>query len=287
MRGIRPWNASQPPHLNPQSNLYWAMRVGFADAHFDNPAQQPVSPEDIAELMEDIRTITSSTAVRVLHTERNTEHLIDQVQDRLPPGDGFHYRLLEERLPDILTILPFQTVEYLVDALRHKFAKEWDECVLSLCKSVESMLYDVLCTRILEHPAYRELELVGPGARNARRTYVPSDWNRIQISAWGAILRTTTKQGRNANLRVALCHTFPNADLDAMVKLNDEMTQIGKLRSSSSHHSQRSGEQRAKNADELWNLVVAKDSRDSLQISSPHWAWAKTSKVPGIPMARQ
>ena len=246
--------------MNPQSNLYWAMRVGFAEAHSDNFTRRPVSREEIADLIDEVKAITSSTAVRVLRTE----HLIEQVRDRLPPGDEFHYRLLEERLPDILTILPFQAVEHLVDALRHKFAREWDECVLCLCRAVESMFYDVFCTRILEHPEFRELHLVVPRTRNAPRTYAPSDWNRIQISAWAVILRTTTKQGRNAGLREALSRTFPDADLDSVVKLNVEVAQIGKLRGSASHHSHTPGEQRTKNAGELWDLVVARDGRGFL-----------------------
>ena len=264
--GIRPWNANapQPPHLNPQSNLYWALRVGFADAHSENPTRPPASPEEIADLMEDIKTITSSAAVRILHTERNTEHLIEQVQDRLPPSEEFHYRLLEQRMPNILTILPIQTVGHLVDALKHKFAKEWDECAICLCKSVESMFHDVFCPRTLQHPESTELELVLPGKRHARRTYPPADWNRIPISAWAGILRTTTSPGRNASLRTAISRAFPDAGLDAVVNLNEELARIARLRGSSAHDSPASAEERSKNAEELWDLVVASDGNGFL-----------------------
>ena len=124
---------------------------------------------------------------------------------------------------------------------------------------MESLFHHIFAPKLLEHPVSNELLLVGPGQRNSRRTYTPADWNRIQLSGWAGILRTTTKQGRNASLRSALPHAFPNADLDAVVKLNAELEKIAQLRGSSAHGSPDPEQQRAKNADEPWDLVVASD----------------------------
>ena len=257
--GIRPWNSTQPPHLSPQSDLYWAMRVGFADAHSDNASARSVTLADIADSVADLKTISSSTAVHVLHIERNTESLVEDVSNRVMPNDQFRYDLLRERLPTLSRMLPPQAVEHLISALRHRFAKEWDECILCLSKTVESLFHHIFEPKLLEHPESNELQLVGRGPRNSRRTYTPADWNRIQLSGWAGILRTTTKQGRNASLRSALPHAFPNADLDAVVKLNAELEKIAQLRGSSAHGSPDPEQQRAKNADEPWDLVVASD----------------------------
>ena len=49
-----------------------------------------------------------------------------------------------------------------------------------------------------------------------------------------------------------------------MVKLNAELARIARLRGSSAHDSPDPDEQRAKNADELWDLVVASDGNGFL-----------------------
>ena len=264
LQGIRPWNSTQPPHLSPLSDLYWAMRVGFADAHSSNAGEMPVTLADIADSVADLKAISSSTAVHVLHTERNTQSLVEDVRDRIMPNDQFWYDLLGERLPALLRTLPLQTVEHLVSALRHRFAKEWDECIVCLSKSLESLFHHIFEPKLQEHPESSGLQLVGPGPRNSRWTYAPEDWNRIQLSGWAGILRTSTEEGRNAGLRSAIPHAFPNADLDAVVKLNAELAKIAQLRGSSAHDSPDSDERRGKNANELWDLVVASDGNGIL-----------------------
>ena len=222
LQGIRPWNSTQPPHLSPQSDLYWAMRVGFADAHSGNPGARPVTLEDIADSVADLKSISSSTAVRVLHIERNTESIAEDVHDRVIPNDQFWYDRLGERLPTLLEMLPAQTVEHLVGALRHRFAREWDDSMVCLCKSVESLFHHIVQPGLLANPESSELQLVGWLQRNSRRTYSPADWDRISLSSWAEILRTANEKGRNAALRSALGRAFPNADLDAVVKLGDK-----------------------------------------------------------------
>ena len=264
LHGIRPWNSTQPPHLSPQSDLYWAMRVGFADAQPGNDVARSVSLADIADSIADLKTISSSTGMRVLHIERNTESIVEDVRNRLMPNNQFWYDRLGERLPTLLKMLPPQTVENLVGALRHRFAREWNDCIVCLCKSVESLFLHIVEPQLLELPECKELQLVGPRQRNSRRTYAPADWDRIPLSGWAGILRTTTERGRNARLRSAIQPAFPHADLDAVVKLNIGLARIAKLRGSAAHASPDSDEQRVKNADELWGLVVASDGNGFL-----------------------
>ena len=104
------------PHLSPQSDLYWAVRVGFADARSDYASAESVTLADIAEYVADIKTISSSTAVHVLRIERNAESLAGDVRHRVLPNDQFWYDLLKERLPTLLNMLPLQTLEHLISA---------------------------------------------------------------------------------------------------------------------------------------------------------------------------
>lgn len=257
LQRIRPWNSPQPPHLSPRSDLYWAMRVGFADAQSDIDGSTSVTLNDIADSVAELKAMSSGTGVRVLRTERNVESLAEDVQNRVMPNDDFWYRLLSERVPDFLPMLPLQTVEHLVGALKHKFAKEWDDCVVSLSKAVESMFHHVFAPPVLAQPGSKELKLVIPGSRNSRERNAPPDWSKIQLSVWARIFETANDGGKNAGLRSALPSAFPGVNLEAVVSLNVELARIARLRGSSAHDSPDSSEQRARKADELWSLVVA------------------------------
>ena len=77
------WDATEPQHLSPQSDLYWALRVGFADAHFENGRERGGPLAGIVDSLDRIETMASSMAQHVLRTERNTDNLLEDVKKRL------------------------------------------------------------------------------------------------------------------------------------------------------------------------------------------------------------
>ena len=248
-QGSVPWNVTQPPHLSAQSDLYWAMRVGFADAHSQNAGQRRVSLAGIADSLERIETITSGT-------ERNTDNLLEDLKDRLPPNHEYWYGQLLEELPGLMSGMPRVTVDYLIDASRHKFLKEWDYCKVSLCKSVESLFSRMLVPRIQKIPESGKLNLVLPRGKQSPRKRSPEEWDEISMSGWVQILRTATENDINSALRSTLPQAFPNIDLDAVVNLNVELAIIARLRGSSAHDSGTANDRKASDAEELCDLVV-------------------------------
>lgn len=254
--GPVPWDATRPPHLSAQSDLYWAMRIGFADAQPSSSTAQPTAESEIADSLKEIKTIASSTAQHVLRTEHITEQLQEDVRSRVMPNDEHWYGLLRERLPFSLKVLPVPTVQHLADALRSQFGKEWDECALYLCKAVESLFHQVLETELRDLPGAPGLKLVIPRPRNSPRSYSIEQWNRIQLSGWSRIIESTTEGGANAEFRSLLPTAFPNIDLEALVQLHADLARIAQLRGSSAHDSSTSDQRRAENASELWALVV-------------------------------
>ena len=252
----RPNGATQPPHLSPQSDLYWAMRVGFADAHSRNAEEQRLSSTGIADYLEQIKTITSSTAQHVLRTERNTDNLLEAVNNRVTPNDEYWYELLQKDLLSLTSRLPTATVEHLIEAQRHKFAKQTDYCSVALCKSVESLFHRFLVPKILELPESNELMLATPRGKKSPRKFPPKHWDKIQLPVWSRILKTATEGGINDPLWSVLPLAFPNLDIDAVVGLHVGLAKIAQLRGSSSHDSTTPDDQRAKDAQELWDLVV-------------------------------
>ena len=262
--GPRPGGTILPPHLSAQSDIYWAVRVGFADAHSANAADRRVSLAGIADSLERIETITSSSAQHALRTERNTDDLLEIVKNRVPPNHEYWYGLLQEELPGLISRLPRATADHLVDASRHRSAKEWDYCKVSLCKSVESLFVRMLVPAIQELPESKRLTLALPRGKRPARKRAPKEWDNIPMLGWVQILRTATERGMNSPLRSVLPQAFPYVDLDAVVNLNVRLETIAQLRGSSAHDSRTADDRKAGDTEKLWDLVVGGNGRGFL-----------------------
>ena len=237
----------------------WAMRVGFTDAHSQNAGQRRVSLAGIADSLERMETITSGTAQRVLRTERNTDNLLEDLKDRLPPNHEYSYGQLLEELPGLMSGLPRSTVGHLIDDSGYKFLKEWDYWQVSLCKSVQSLFNRILVPQIQAIPESGKLNLALPRGKRSPRKRSPEEWDEISMSGWVQILRTATEKDINSALRSTLPQAFPNIDLDAVVNLNVELATIARLRGGSAHDSGTANDRKASDAKELWDLVVGND----------------------------
>ena len=264
-QGPRPGGTTTlPPHLSARSDLYWAMRAGFADAHSANAEARRASLAGIADSLERIETITSSSAQHALRTERNTDDLLEAVENRLPPSHEYWYGLLQEELPGLMDRLPRATADHLVDALSHRWAKEWDYCKVSLCKSVESLFVRVLVPAIQELPESSGLTLALPRGKRPARKRASEQWDDIPMSGWVQVLRTTTDGDINSSLRSVLPQAFPCVDLDALVSLNGKLETIARLRGGSAHDSRTADDRKARDAEKLWDLVVGTNGRGFL-----------------------
>ena len=259
-QGPRPWNAAQPPHLSAQSDLYWAMRIGFADAHAANAEDRKGSLAGITDALERIETITSGTARHVLRAERNIDNLLDTVNDRVMPNHEYWYGQLREELPGVIGSLPRPTVDHLIDAARHRYAGEWDYCKVSLCKSVESLFVRIFIPGIQELPESSNLTVALPRGKQAPRKRSSEEWHRISMSGWAHILRTAREEDINAPLRAFLPHAFPDIDLDAATNLHAALANIARLRGGASHDSITADGRQVRDAEELWGLVVGAGS---------------------------
>ena len=258
-QGTRPWNAAQPPHLSAQSDLYWAMRIGFADAHTANAEDRKSSSAGITDALERIETITSGTALHVLRAERSLDNLTDAVNDRVMPNHEYWYGQLQEALPDLTGSLPRPTVEHLIDAFRHRYAREWDYCKVSLCKSVESLFVRMLVPGIRALPQSSNLTIALPRGKRAPRKRSSEEWDRIPLSGWAQILRTATEEGINAPLRTLLPRAFPNIDLDSTINLHAALENIAQLRGGAAHDSIIADDHKVRDAEDLWDLVMGAD----------------------------
>ena len=104
----------QPPHLSPQSDLYWAIRVGFADAHLLNGEQGPASLGNTAEAVERVEAIVGGTARHVLRIEHEMDRHWEDVRKGLPPEEEYWREELQRILDTAYEVLPEPTIRHLV-----------------------------------------------------------------------------------------------------------------------------------------------------------------------------
>ena len=256
-QGPRPWNAAQPPHLSAQSDLYWAMRVGFADAHTGNAEDRKSSLDGITDALERIETITSGTARHVLRAERSLDNLTEAVNDRVMPNHEYWYGRLQEELPDLAGSLPRPTVEHLIDAYRHRHAREWDYCKVSLCKSVESLFVRILVPGILALPESSNLTIALPrGKRAPRKAFLRGMGQDSHVRVG------PNSQDRHGGRHQRSAPGFPSQRIPRYrLGLRDQPARtrwknIAQLRGGAAHDSIIADDRKVRDAEKLWDLVM-------------------------------
>ena len=250
-----PWGARQPSHLSAQSDLYWAMRVGFADAHLALGQESPLSLRDIAHRLEHVQSVVSSSALHTLRVEHGVNQVQTDIQRGMPPTNEHWKQELEEVFSDTWKILPEPTKAHLVNASAKKYAQEWDGQRIALAQAIESLFLEVIEPRLRDRPEYRELVLKVPRGATKPRYYRPGHWHRVQLSAWAQILETARVDRLNASFGSLLTSAFPGIE-GSLWGHSQELRRISELRGDASHHSSRSIDDRARDAEDLWNLVV-------------------------------
>ena len=88
-KGARPWNAPQPAHLSPESDLYWAMRVGFCDAHIE-AAQGSAgpTPAEIGSKLDDLRQMVSASSLRSMRSFEEVKRDVGSLGNAIPTAEG-------------------------------------------------------------------------------------------------------------------------------------------------------------------------------------------------------
>ena len=251
-----PWGSRQPPHLSAQSDLYWAMRVGFADAHLKLGQESAVTAQDILAGIERLQTSVSSNAQHTLRIEHEMDQHWSDIERGLPPTEDFWEDVLNGLIGSTWQVLPHQTKSHLVQASARRHGKEWDEQRVALARAVESLFQEVIGPKVRDTSGTGIPELIVQRRGGSTGNYRAVNWHRIPLWGWARILETLRPGGDNEAMGDALAVGFPRYNPDALAGLCDELRLIGDLRGDASHHSNRSVDDRDRDADDLWSLVV-------------------------------
>ena len=251
-----PWGARQPSHLSAQSDLYWAMRVGFADAHLQRGQESEVTLRIIQDGIERLQTSVTSNSQHTLRIEHDMDQHWSDLERALPPTEEFWAEELQGLLGDSWQVLPHETKVRLIRARARRHEKEWDELRVALAQAVESLFQAIIEPQVRDVRGTDNLQIVVQGRDGPRRSYRSGHWHRIQLWGWGRVLETLTLGGDNEALGKAIAVAFPLCQFEAVRSLGSRLSVIGDLRGDASHHSNRSVDDRNRDADNLWSLVV-------------------------------
>ncbi|MEE8470342.1 MAG: hypothetical protein V3S51_03335, partial [Dehalococcoidia bacterium] len=123
--------------LTPASDLYWAVRIGFADKILEAVGETQPQRPNAMDVVDSIKDIVSTIAIRQLKEQRT----IDDVLQRLPPTEQEIGHQLEQRIGPIWGRLPSKVVNCLVKAEKYyRSGVNEDDAIVWFHKAIEACL---------------------------------------------------------------------------------------------------------------------------------------------------
>ncbi|MFA4835686.1 MAG: hypothetical protein WC749_06425 [Dehalococcoidia bacterium] len=244
-----------PCEIGPDSDIYWAMRIGFADKMIEEkPSQSLITTKY------ELETPITDTADMRLQLMKSQQDSIRAILDRLPPTNREIRQGLEHQLRNTWKKLPSKVFSKLVKA--EKFFRtevDDDEAVVCYAKTVEAVFFEYFVQPLKSYLQERNrhgISLCFPpprGREHKKLTTLSS--SRPSLSEWGVILKmlleskVLTDLGTK-ELRDFLREHFGMERLPDLRPLCDSIQKVQGYRGGSAHY--REAESRYENElDEL------------------------------------
>jgi len=128
------------------TDLYWAVRIGFADkmlefANLESLIPTQNAPSLVIRDIEMTKNIVSTIAVRQMKEQSDSKEMLELLQERLPTSKSEIVRQIQQRLNSVWDKLPPKVVDTLVKAENyHKTGVNTDDAKVWFNKSVEASL---------------------------------------------------------------------------------------------------------------------------------------------------
>ena len=256
-KGSRPYNAVQPAHLSPQSDLYWAMRIGYCDAHIDNnQGSERHSAQMIGEGLVDVRQMLSSIGLRSLRSLEGLRHDLQSLAGTMPTEGAVRLVLVETMGRENVDALPQESVQHLIEARLSRLQGRPDDARVATAKAVESIFTRMVRERLIQHDPDLRFQVRGPAGRMIWRSV--KQLGRMQLREWATVLADLNDEnGRYAALAQAFAVGFPAVDLKAVALCSGDLTKVSMARGQAAHDADReSYDVHADYADNLWDITV-------------------------------
>ena len=263
-KSSRPWNSRQPAPLSPESDLYWAMRVGYCDAHIEtvHDADGPTL-EAISAQLDDVRQIVSASALRSIRSQEEANHRLSDLRDAIPTEGTARDAIADAVGKEMLNVFPVSAVEHLVEAWLASRQGRPDDARVATVKAIEAVFKRLVRDKLTEHSP--NLRIPVPG-RNGRRQALEGI-EHFQLSVWADILSNlaSTQEGDNAELAEALTLAFPDVNLGSLGSCATSLRQSWKLRGAAAHDSAHESYDEARDRTQrLWTIAVGSQASPGL-----------------------
>lgn len=188
------WNTSYTyqgtslSELTPESDLYWAMRIGFADKMLE--AQQhriigaPVSILPTIHSIEGVKDILSAIALRELKLQQS----LDEIIERQPSSKREIGQFLEQQLNSIWVELPAKVIDTLVKAESYyKTEVNNDDAKVYFAKAVEAALNHRFVTPLIDYMQKRCWKQIEVCFLQGRETRSGEALHKLSLLEWAEI----------------------------------------------------------------------------------------------------
>ena len=264
-KGARPWNARQPAHLSPSSDLYWAMRVGYCDSHIASASQTSgPTTSDLGLKLEKIEQIVSSSGVRHIRTHQEVMQEFASVALAIPTEAAARTSLEREMGAEVLDSFPAPIIEHLISAKLSRQQGRPDDSRLGTVKAIEAVF-----TRLIKPKLEGSASKVRILVTRPNGTWWPCTlerMGRIQLSEWATLLPGLVREGGdNSELRDALSKSFPAIDWERLGHCETGLRDASLARGQAAHDADRESYDHAtREADRLWSIAVGSSSTPGL-----------------------
>jgi len=177
---------ASPDEIGPHMDLYWAMRIGFADKMIESaqalePLQPPAAEVSVVQDVQAIRDIVSSIALRQLKQEQ-------ELEQRLPPRGRQLHSFLSQCMGDVWPSLPSKVVDALTKAENYyKTQVNDDDAKVWFVKALEAALYDCFLSPLadfMRQDSCKQIDLPLPPPRDRMAAKA---LRRLPLSAWADV----------------------------------------------------------------------------------------------------
>lgn len=256
-KGARPWDATQPPHLSPQSDLYWAMRIGFCEAQVESlGTTQVLSAAALRQALDDIQETLSAIGVRSLRVSEEMKDSLRTLQDAVPTERAASLSITATMGQETFRQLPVETIQHLVVAWLARRQGRLDDARVGTVKAIESVFNRVVVERLQARAPQVKVAIRPPGRASEMRSI--QRIGQVSLRDWSTVLGgISLTEGPNSEFAHALADCFPGADLGSLKSCAPGLRAVMNARGQAAHDpNSETYEERLSEADFLWSAAV-------------------------------
>ena len=251
---IRMWNNSYTyqgtslSELTPESDLYWAMRIGFVDKMLETQPKQLIAPLPTEKL----ETIATQTSLGVLKVLQNMSNWESAIESRLPSDLEEIRSLTASQLGDVWDKLPASVADALVEAEQDfQAGTRTQQAVLDFHKAVEACLHCYFIDPLVSYMnkrGFKEMTLhVGPsgkvrpiriGVNTARESHF-TDPRRLSPRDWASLFEMLAdpeqKAMPNLPINMFIKQNWPKLDFVTLKQSVEPLKKIQEYRNHAAH----------------------------------------------------